>query len=230
MFQAVPPVKRCKLIPSNSLIYWLLILIAPWFSPQFVVAEALKGQVVAIADGDTLTLLVGSAQHKVRLTEIDTPERAQPWGQKAKQALAVKVFQRTVMVQVSGHDRYGRTLGRVYLDNRDINRELVEEGHAWAYRQYLTDQDFLTAEALARDLKLGLWGSPNPVPPWDWRRGKRKAKPRDEDLATTSLQCGNKHFCKEMIHCAEARFQLLTCGVTSLDGDKDGIPCEALCN
>ena len=230
MFQAVTPVQHCKQILSNSLIYWLLLLFALWLAPHLVMAETLKGQVVAIADGDTLTLLVGSVQHKVRLTEIDTPERAQPWGQKAKQALADKVFQRTIIVQISGYDRYGRTLGRVYLDNRDINRELVEEGHAWAYRRYLTDQDFLTAEALARDRQLGLWGTPDPVPPWDWRRGKREAIPRGEDLASASLQCGNKHYCKEMTHCAEARFHLLTCGVTSLDGDKDGIPCEALCN
>ena len=70
MFQAVTPVQRCKQILSNSLIYWLLLLFTPWFAPQLVMAEALQGRVVAIADGDTLTLLVGSVQHKVRLTEI----------------------------------------------------------------------------------------------------------------------------------------------------------------
>ncbi len=192
-------------------------------------AEELKGQVVAIADGDTFTLLVDKLQHKIRLAEIDAPERAQPWGQRAKQALAEKIFQQNVLVQITGRDRYGRVLGRVFLAQRDVNRELVDDGHAWAYRQYLADQNFLVGENRAREQQLGLWAATNPVAPWDWRRGEREVKFQNTPLVAASLQCGSKRYCREMESCNEARFYLLTCGATRLDGDGDGVPCEKLC-
>jgi micrococcal nuclease len=96
----------------------------------------LTGKVVGIADGDTLTLLVDKTQTKVRLEGIDTPERAQPFGRKAGQALAKKVFGKVVQVDDLGKDRYGRTLGIVRLGTRDVNLELVREGWAWWYRKY----------------------------------------------------------------------------------------------
>ena len=88
-------------------------------------AKTLTGKVVKIADGDTLTLLVGKTQIKVRLEGIDTPERAQPFGRKAGQALAKKVFGKVIQVDDLGKDRYGRTLGTVRLDTRNVNLELV---------------------------------------------------------------------------------------------------------
>ena len=93
--------------------------------------SVLEGNVVGITDGDTLTLLVDRAQHKVRLAQIDTPERAQPWGTRARQALADKVFRKDVTVRVSDTDRYGRLIGEIWLGDRDINRELIREGYAW---------------------------------------------------------------------------------------------------
>jgi endonuclease YncB( thermonuclease family) len=101
-----------------------------------VAATALTGKVVKIADGDTLTLLVGKTQIKVRLEGIDTPERGQPFGHKAGQALAKKVFGKVVQVDDLGKDRYGRTLGVVRLGTRNVNLELVQEGWAWWYRKY----------------------------------------------------------------------------------------------
>ena len=105
-------------------------------------------------DGDTVDLLVTvGGQHqqvRVRLTEIDTPERGQPWGNRAKQALAEKVFRQDVVVEMhQSTDAYGRILGRIWLGDRDINRELVREGYAWAYREYLTDPSFLEDEQTA---------------------------------------------------------------------------------
>ena len=97
-------------------------------------AEELSGKVVGITDGDTLTLLVDQNQYKIRLAEIDTPEKGQPWGSRATQALAEKVFKAEISVEVVDVDRYGRTVGRIWLGERDINRELVAEGHAWVYR------------------------------------------------------------------------------------------------
>ena len=60
--------------------------------------KTLTGKVVKIADGNTLTLLVVKTQVKVRLEGIDTPERAQPFGRKAEQALAKKVFGTVIQV------------------------------------------------------------------------------------------------------------------------------------
>lgn len=201
------------------------------------------GTVVGIADGDTLTLLVAEAggprQARVRLTDIDAPERAQPWGARARQALAGKVFQRRVQVASSGQDRYGRLLGRIHLDGRDINREMVREGHAWVYRRYSSDIELLADERSAQRSGAGLWSlrEAERVPPWEWRRGARApkaaqaAKPSAAGAATTAggHVCGEKRTCRDMTSCAEARFHQTRCGLAGLDGDGDGMPCEALC-
>jgi micrococcal nuclease len=137
--------------------------------------------VVKIADGDTLTLLVGKTQVKVRLDGIDTPERVQPFGRKAGQALAKTVFGKVVQVDDLGKDRYGRTLGIVRLDERNINLELVQEGWAWWYRKYAPKtKELATAEAAARKAKRGLWADPKPIPPWDWRKSERQRKSRSD--------------------------------------------------
>jgi endonuclease YncB( thermonuclease family) len=189
-------------------------------------AERLTGKVVSITDGDTIVLLVDSKQIKIRLAEIDTPERGQPWGNRAKQAISELVFQKTVSVDVSDTDRYGRSIGKVWLDGRDINRELVAGGHAWVYRQYMSDRTLLKDESEAREAGLGLWSLPNPISPWDWRRGARSAPVAS---GKTDEHCGPKRYCREMVNCEEARFYLQKCGLTRLDGDSDGVPCESIC-
>jgi len=191
----------------------------------------LVGSVVGITDGDTLTLLVGRSQYKIRLTEIDTPERGQAWGTRATQALSEKVFRQQVAVATTEQDRYGRWIGKVWLGQRDINRELVREGHAWVYRDYLEDRSLLNDEQAARDARLGLWSQPDPIAPWDYRRGDRSTALTSNDvvpLDPSSFACG-KTYCREMTSCEEARYHLSQCGLTRLDGDGDGIPCEAIC-
>jgi endonuclease YncB( thermonuclease family) len=185
----------------------------------------LEGSVVGITDGDTLTLLVDRTQHKIRLAQIDTPERAQPWGNKAKRALSKKVHRKTVTVRVSDTDRYGRLIGEIWLGDRDINRELIREGYAWTYRDYLTDRTLLDDEAHAKNEGLGLWSDPNPVPPWRWRRGDRSSV---ASAPAKSSTCGSKTYCREMTSCDEAMFYLRECGLTRLDGDSDGVPCESI--
>lgn len=140
--------------------------------PISVIADTLEGKVVGIADGDTLTLLAHNMQYRVRLAEIDAPERGQPHGNSARQALSDKVFRKTVQVEVIDRDRYGRLVGRIQLDGRDINREMVSEGHAWVYRRYLRDTTLLDDENAARTAGHGLWGlqADQVTPPWEWRR------------------------------------------------------------
>lgn len=200
--------------------------------------------VVAVADGDTVTVLrqtaAGPRQVRVRLTEIDAPERGQPWGARAHQALADKVFGRTVQVAADGEDRYGRLLARLYvadddtLAGRDVNREMVREGHAWVYRRYATE-NWLPDETAARQSGIGLWSASGgaPVAPWEWRSGERNRKVATignvPAAKAVPFSCGAKRYCREMTSCAEARFHLETCGVRTLDGDRDGLPCETLC-
>ncbi len=106
-----------------------------FFALTFITSTAfpneLIGTVVGITDGDTLKLLVDRKQYKIRLAAIDTPEKGQPWGNNATKALSEKVFREEVRIEVIDTDRYGRLFGRIWLDGRDINRELVAEGHAW---------------------------------------------------------------------------------------------------
>ena len=134
-------------------------------------------RVVAIADGDTLTVLDGSnTQYKIRLAGIDAPEKGQPFGTKARENLAAKVFGKVVRVEVIDIDPYHRLAGRIYLGGRFINKEMVRDGAAWRYVQYDRPGEFITAENEARAQGRGLWGTrERPVPPWEWRRAKREA-------------------------------------------------------
>ncbi len=142
-------------------------------------ATQLTGRVVAISDGDTLTILDASKkQIKIRLGEIDSPESRQPYGNKAKQELSALAFNKTAVVKVQDTDRYGRTVGRVYVDGVDVNAELVKRGAAWVYRKYAKDHSLFDLEYEARTNKRGLWKLPESerVPPWEWRKAKRIKK------------------------------------------------------
>ncbi|OGU24066.1 MAG: micrococcal nuclease [Hydrogenophilales bacterium RIFOXYD1_FULL_62_11] len=132
----------------------------------------LRGTVVSIQDGDTLEVLVNKTPVRVRLSQIDAPERRQAFGTRARQALADQVFQEEVEIVVEGNDRYGRTLGRVIHQGRDINIEMVQLGMAWAYDRYVTDVQVQIAEQRARAARRGLWRDEDPVPPWQFRRKK----------------------------------------------------------
>ena len=208
----------------------------------FAQAAQYQGRVVAVYDGDTLTLLTAEKQQvKVRLAEIDTPESKQPYGSRAKQALSELAFNKMAVVEVQDIDRYGRVVGRVYVQEEhkrvDVNAELVRSGAAWVYTQYAKDKNLFALEQEARKNKTGLWALPEAerTPPWKWRALQKKVT--SKQLSTTKAQasdnthfsCGQKTSCKQMLSCQEARFYLQECKLTSLDGDKDGIPCEALC-
>jgi len=152
----------------------ILVVAAFWLFAGAVHADLL-GVVVSVVDGDTVIVLVDRKPVRVRLADIDAPEKAQAFGNRAKQILSSAVYQRSVVVQTSGTDRYGRMIGTIREGGRNINRLMVEQGMAWAYRKYLVDRSFLDVEASARSSRAGLWIDPNPVPPWEWRASKRDA-------------------------------------------------------
>mgnify|MGYP000391390911 CR=1 FL=1 len=163
-----------KILNPINAIQHLIVVLVFLFSTSVIKAETIQGKVVHIADGDTLTLLTSSnKQVKIRLAGIDTPEKKQPFGNKAKQVLAALTFQKQVTVDVQTIDRYGRTVGRVYVQGFDVNADLVKQGMAWVYRKYTKDQNLYSLEAEAKSAKRGLWASSHPIPPWDWRKGKR---------------------------------------------------------
>lgn len=136
------------------------------------------GDVVGVADGDTITVLRDNVQVKVRLAEIDAPEKAQAFGNNSKQALSVLVHGKAVLVVEQGYDRYKRTIGRVYQGEVDISAEQVKQGMAWVYRKYSKDVSLLPLENEAKAQRLGLWVDIAPVPPWEWRHSSVKANRR----------------------------------------------------
>lgn len=149
------------------MLYRLLILLL-LTSPAF----ALDGRVVAVADGDTLTVLdANNHSTKVRMQGIDAPEKAQAFGQASKRHLSGLVFGKTITVDARGQDKYRRTLGAVILGGRDINAQMVHDGYAWAYLRY--SQDYAAAESEARQARRGLWADADPVAPWEFRRASK---------------------------------------------------------
>lgn len=134
-------------------------------------ADTFSGRVVAVTDGDTIKVMHQGRAERVRLQEIDCPEKHQAFGKRAKQFTAALVMGKEVTVIAEKADRYGRTLGYVILpDGRNLNRELVKAGLAWWYRHYSSDSSLGELEAEARAAKRGLWRDPQPVPPWEFRR------------------------------------------------------------
>ena len=111
-------------------------------------ADELRGKVVSIADGDTITVLDSAkVQHKIRLQGIDAPEKKQAFGTKSKERMSEKVGGEEVVVQWKEKDRYGRILGEVMVDNRHINLEMVQDGMAWHYTTYSKSKELAKAEA-----------------------------------------------------------------------------------
>jgi len=138
-------------------------------------SEPISGRVVGISDGDTLTVLDGSnTQHKVRLAAIDAPEKAQAFGQRAKQKLSELCYGKTASINVVTTDRYGRSVCDVDCAGINANEVMVQSGFAWVYRKYDKGHEHLyPLEEEARNARRGLWADPNPLAPWEWRRAKR---------------------------------------------------------
>lgn len=145
----------------------------------YAYAELLSGKVVGVSDGDTITVLDSAkTQHKIRLTGIDAPEKAQAFGQVSKKSLSDLVFNKDVEISWEKRDRYQRVLGKVLVNGQDVCLEQVKRGMAWHYKQYQRDQPlgdrtkYSLAEEEARKHRLGLWADESPTPPWEFRHKK----------------------------------------------------------
>jgi endonuclease YncB( thermonuclease family) len=183
-------------------------------------------RVLRVVDGDTLEVNLAGKIARIRLAEIDAPEKAQAWGREAGNALRALVAGREVSLRIVDVDRYGRQVCTVYVEGANVNRALVRDGHAWAYTEYAKDLVVIALEKEARGAGRGLWSlsEEDREAPWSWRRARRnQARP-----PVTDPRC-SKRTCGEMESCEEARFHLEHCGLSRLDGDRDGTPCESLC-
>jgi len=149
----------------TKLIFILLILFCA------VQNETFTATVVGVTDGDTIVVLTAdNKQIKIRLEGIDCPETKQDFGTKAKQATVDLCFQKTVRVEQSGTDRYGRMLAFVFVNDICVNEELIKQGMAWHYKQYNKDPKLAKMEVDAREIKVGLWSMKEPMPPWEFRK------------------------------------------------------------
>ena len=154
---------------------FLSVVLSLILLPPTIAFADFSGRVVGVTDGDTIKVMHNGKAEKIRLHGIDCPERAQPFGTKAKQFTSAMVFGKAVTIQEHGQDMYGRTIGDVILpDGRVLNRELVAAGFACWYHPYAPhDSTLARLEEDARGKKRGLWADPNPVPPWCYRKRQK---------------------------------------------------------
>ena len=125
-----------------------------------------------MVDGDTVHASKNGKLYKIRLTEIDAPERDQPFGKQSTDNLKVFLIEGFIDVALEGQDIYKRYLGRIYVDGKDINKKMVSTGSAWVYDKYVTDQSFYIEQKKAQVDKLGIWANEEAMPPWLWRQRK----------------------------------------------------------
>ena len=137
-------------------------------------AGTLEGKVVRISDGDTVTIETDNGTRvKIRLNGIDAPESGQEFGKESRAKIVELIDGKDVSVKTHSHDRYNRVLGEIFLDGRNINLTMVQEGCAWHYVKYSpNDKELAKAQQQAMEAKKGLWANPNAVPPWEYRKKK----------------------------------------------------------
>jgi micrococcal nuclease len=142
---------------------WLLACSLPVFAAE----------ITYFYDGDTVKINDAGYEYKLRLTDIDAPERNQTYGLKSRRALMNFCKDTKIFVAISGTDKYGRKLGKLLCNQQDTSIFMVKNGHAWFNRRYSMDYMLALQEDEARKNKIGLWADEKPMPPWVWRKSYR---------------------------------------------------------
>lgn len=203
-------------------------------------AETFNAKVIVVMDGDTVMVLRDGHKTKIRLANIDAPEKDQPFGKQSRDSLLEMVGKKQVQIDSQAVDQYGRVVGLISLDGHSVNQEQVQRGMAWEYSHYHTDKTYLALQSEAQQARRGLWVQTSPQAPWQWRKLHPSVKPalqaRQDGVFSLpapvmlyDTECGKKHLCSQMNSCEEAHFYFTRCGVQTLDGNHDGMPCEELC-
>ena len=159
------------MLKTSALIFCLFILRA---------SDALAAQFIAkvnrVIDGDTVVVTTDEGKSvRIRMSDIDAPEKDQPWGPEATQALNVLIKDKTVLVIAVDTDRYGRVVATLFDADKNINQVMVEQGHAWVYRRYLRDTSLLDIESSAKSGRIGLWRNTMAIEPRIWRRSRNQS-------------------------------------------------------
>ena len=147
------------------------------FYSSFLFSQT-TAKVIAISDGDTITVLLDDkTSKKLRLAEVDCPERGQPFGKNAKQFTSDQIFGKQIKFIETDKDRYGRSIAKVYYDKEKyLSAELIKAGLGWWYFYYSKDKSLGEFEEQAKRNKIGLWQDKNAVSPWEYRKIERERK------------------------------------------------------
>ncbi len=205
--------------------------------------QEFSARVIAVLDGDTVLILHKAAtppassvqaRHagglmKIRLAEIDAPEKAQDFGAASRNALTEMVLHRQIWVYTLAVDKYGRTVALLKVNGISVNEEMVRRGMAWEYSHYHSDRRYIALQNEARQAGRGLWAQHDPTPPWEWRKQHAAVSDMSVLPAPGDYTCGSKQHCSQMRSCDEAHYYLTACGMKALDPNGDGVPCEELC-
>ena len=136
--------------------------------------NTISGKVVNVADGDTITILnAENKQTKVRLYGIDAPEKAQDFGNVSREHLVSLVAGKNIEVFVIDVDQYGRSVGRIKVDGKEVAEEMLKAGLVWVYTAYCKIPEckqWKQLETQAKTAKIGLWANPTAQEPWQWRK------------------------------------------------------------
>jgi micrococcal nuclease len=166
-----------KLFVCASSLFVLFIVVACVDQSDSQVNLNATDTVVKIIDGDTYDVLIDGVQTRIRMEGIDAPERGMDFYKKSKEYLGELCIGQQVKVVGDEKDRYGRLIAKTYLeDGREVGEEMVKAGMAWHFKKYSSDKTLNDLEILAREQRVGLWSMPEPIPPWEHRKQKRKKK------------------------------------------------------
>ena len=139
-----------------------------------LVAETITGKVISVTDGDTIKILDEKNKvYKIRLNDIDAPEKKQAFGNKSKENLSKYIAGQNVRVEYYKLDRYKRILGTVYFKDKDINKQQIIDGYAWVYKKYSKNNEYINQERISKNHKRGLWKDEKPIEPWEYRKMKK---------------------------------------------------------
>jgi micrococcal nuclease len=151
-----------------KILFFLIILGFQCFALEIPVT------IQSVKDGDTLSVMYYELPLTVRMEHIDAPEKKQLRGPEAAAALRALTVGKTATLNFETQDRYGRYVGIIMINGKNINAEMVRLGWAWWYHSYSDDGHYQQLEATARKGRLGVWADKAPTAPWDWRRNKVK--------------------------------------------------------
>ncbi len=145
-----------------------------FFIPIFYFAQ-IFAKVIKVKDGDTIVVLLeGNVQKTLRLAEVDCPENGQDFGRNAKQFVSKQVFGKEISFVETNTDRYGRSIAKVYYQNKYLSAEIIKAGFCWWYYKYSDNKSLGKLQEIAQSKKLGLWQDKNAIAPWEYRKLKRE--------------------------------------------------------